>query len=475
MPPDLALLIGAGLVYYAFRSARKRGVNSPPGLFWPTLWYLVVASRMIGLWFEAWGLPLPGSNGDATSGSLVDALFFLVLTIVGLVILLRRHFDWGAALRFNPWIFALLAFMALSILWSGYPFVSFKRYIKVLGSVTMALVVLTNGQPLESIFTVLRRCLYVHLPMSLVCIKYFRDIGVEYDYNGTSYAWHGISTSKNDLGQVAMLGVLYFTFDITRHWRQFGWRNFDVLYLLLAVYLLKGSEQQVSMTSVSVCAFALLVFWRLRALRSNLQSARRWVLGVFYVTLCLVTFILIHSVVFFSENSIFGKVITMLGRDITLTGRTDIWHDVYGVASSNPLFGVGYGGFWIGRLANIQWDANLSWVLGQAHNGYIDTYLQIGLIGSALLAGVLFTTMRRLLASMDEDFDFACFRITVFLTVIFVNSTETTYLRGDHHLWFIMLLVVWMVPQTDRVLPKRTRENIDAAERADVEVPEISR
>src|ERR1035438_9421452 len=128
MPPDLALLIGAGFVYYAFRSARKRGAISPTGLFWPTLWYLVVASRMIGLWFQAWGIPLPGGSGDATSGSIVDALFFLFLTIIGLVILWRRHFDWGSALRFNPWIVALLAFMALSILWSGYPLVSFKRY-----------------------------------------------------------------------------------------------------------------------------------------------------------------------------------------------------------------------------------------------------------------------------------------------------------------------------------------------------------
>src|ERR1035438_1778466 len=67
MPPDLALLIGAGFVYYAFRSARKRGAIAPTGLFWPTLWYLVVASRMIGLWFQAWGIPLPGGSGLGNS------------------------------------------------------------------------------------------------------------------------------------------------------------------------------------------------------------------------------------------------------------------------------------------------------------------------------------------------------------------------------------------------------------------------
>jgi O-antigen ligase len=165
----------------------------------------------------------------------------------------------------------------------------------------------------------------------------------------------------------------------------------------------------------------------------------------------------------------------MLGRDITLTGRTDIWHDVYAVASRNRLFGVGFGGFWIGRLANIPWDANLTWVLGQAHNGYIDTYLQIGLIGAALLVAVLFTTMRRLLALMDSDFDFACFRIPLFLTIMFVNATESTYLRGDHHLWFITLLVIWMLPHPQQTFPQLTRPAADAVQPAPEQLSELSR
>jgi hypothetical protein len=59
---------------------------------------------------------------------------------------------------------------------------------------------------------------------------------------------------------------------------------------------------------------------------------------------------------------------------------------------------------------------------------------------------VLFSTLPRLVASLAENFDFACFRLTLFLTIVFVNATETTYLRGDHHLWFLMQLVLWQIP-----------------------------
>jgi O-antigen ligase len=88
----------------------------------------------------------------------------------------------------------------------------------------------------------------------------------------------------------------------------------------------------------------------------------------------------------------------------------------------------------------------MTWVLGQAHSGYVDTYLQLGIIGGALFAAVMFSTMPKLLDSMSEDFDYACFRITLFITILFVNITESTHLRGDHQFWFITQLVLWMVP-----------------------------
>jgi len=181
------------------------------------------------------------------------------------------------------------------------------------------------------------------------------------------------------------------------------------------------------------------------------------VLTIFGGTTALITLVLVHSVVMFSEDSVFGSLITAFGRDITLTDRTNIWHDVYG-AVSNPLLGVGFGGFWIGRLANIPWNATMTWVLGQGHSGYVDTYLQLGYVGAFLLAGLLFTALPRLVNTLADDFDFACFRITLFLTIIFVNITESTYLRGDHQLWFLFMLVMWIVPTTQPGVADRPEE-----------------
>lgn len=451
MPANLALLLGAALIFYAYRTDTKRNGPASKALIWPTLWYLVTSSRALGYWLQTWGIPVPGGSNDPTDGSIIERFFYGVLTAIGLWILHKRGFKWGETLRRNPWLTALIIFMALSILWSHYPLVSFKRMIKVIGSVVMACVVLTEDDPLRGFSTVLRRSYYVHLPMSIICIKYFRDIGVSFDWFGTAESWQGITTSKNVLGQVAMLGVVYFFWEVRRHWKEYGWKNVDLLYLLMAAYLLKGAEKSVSMTALSVCLFAMLVFLRLQSLRSRPELVGPFVKKVFYVTVAAISIVLIHSVVKFPADSIFGQIITLLGRDITLTGRTDIWRDVYAAASGNPLLGVGFGGFWIGREANIPWNAHMTWILGQAHSGYVDTYLQLGFVGAFLLAGVLFSAMPGMLDSLAEDFDFGCFKLTLFLTIVFVDMTESVYLRGDHHLWLVLMIILWRVPQRAEV------------------------
>jgi O-antigen ligase len=462
VPPQLALFIGVVFVILAFRSDRKRGIPAPDELFWPTLWYMVVSSRAIGIWFNIWEIPISDGGSDPTEGSQIDRWFFVALIFFGLRILIRRKFQWSAAFQSNPWLTALIVFMAVSILWSQYPYVSFKRYIKVIGSVVMAMVVLTNERPFEAFLTVLRRGLYVHLPLSVVCVKYFRDIGVSYNYWGGGESWQGIATSKNTLAQVAMLGTIYFLREVRLRWAEVGWRNIHVLYLMMAIYLLKGSPVTISMTSVAVCVFAGIVFFRIHSLRDRPESIAPFVRAVFGCTAALIAIVLVHSVVFFSEDSFFGYLITKFGRDITLTDRVHIWSDVYSAASKSPVFGIGFGGFWIGRLANIPWNASMTWVLGQAHSGYVDTYLQLGWVGGVLLAGVIFSTLPRLLAGFSENFDFACFRVTLFLTILFVNITESTYLRGDHHLWMIFMLVAWNVPEPVRVESEAAAAPIEA-------------
>lgn len=445
MPPTLALLLGfACAAYSIFRAARSEG-GFPLALLWPTLWYLVSASRSFGTWMYEWDIRLPLISEMGVEGSPMDQFFLLSLILLGWTVLARRAFSWGQLFRDNRWAALLLFLMGASILWSDYSFTSFKRYIKVVGSLTMVLVILTDAQPYTALRTVLRTCLYLHLPLSIVCIKYFRTIGIEYSYLGTSHFWQGIATSKNTMGQVAMLGVAYFAWDLVQNWKIRGWRHLNTLYLLLSIYLLKGSNHGVSKTSILVALLAASILFILYLNRERPAALHRFTRLALFGGMSLVVFIVTHSIVAFDDDSFLGTIVKLFGRDITLTDRLYIWQDVYRAASGNPLFGVGYGGFWIGRQANIPWNTH-TWILGQAHSGYVDTYLQLGIAGWVILTGIILATYRRLVAALTTDFNFAAWRLTLFLVVLFVNITETTLLRGDHHLWFIFTACIWQVP-----------------------------
>lgn len=445
MPPDLALLLGFALAAFCILRAARADGGFPLALLWPTLWYMVCSSRPFGSWMMTWNIQLPLISDLGGEGSPMDQFFYLSLILLGWRVLAQRSFSLGTLFQENRWPALLLLLMAASILWSDYSFTSFKRYIKVVGSLTMVLVILTAERPYLALQTVLRTCLYIHLPLSIICVKYFRQIGIEYSYMGTSHFWQGIATSKNTMGQVAMLGVVYFTWDLFQHWRTRGWRHINTLYLLMAVYLLKGSNHGVSKTSILVATLAVSILLLLHLLRQRPELLRRFTTLTLVGGLSLVTFIVTHSIVAFDDKSFLGSLVKLFGRDITLTDRLYIWQDMYKMASGNPLFGVGYGGFWIGRQANIPWNTH-TWVLGQGHSGYVDTYLQLGIAGWCVLTGIILTTHRKLVSALATDFEFAAWRLSLFLVVLFVNLTETTLLRGDHHLWFIFTACIWQVP-----------------------------
>jgi O-antigen ligase len=238
-----------------------------------------------------------------------------------------------------------------------------------------------------------------------------------------------------------MLGVLIFGWELIRGWRMYGWRSHHLIFLGFALWILRGSSEAISKTSVVVTLFAAFAVLVLLYFRGRPEVQRTFVVGYFAATVLLVLFILAHSIFLFSADSMLGTVVAAFGRDITLTDRLFIWQDMHRIAAGSPFLGVGYGGFWIGREANVPWNTH-TWILGQGHNGYLDIYLQLGLVGSFLFSGIIFTSLSKLLAGAPLHFERFAFSFALFVTTLFVNITETTFIRGDHHLWLVFLLTV---------------------------------
>jgi O-antigen ligase len=181
----------------------------------------------------------------------------------------------------------------------------------------------------------------------------------------------------------------------------------------------------------------------LRFARSNLAAikARSTVLAILII--CFSLILPFRPEVFL--GGLFGGIVSSAGRDFTLTGRTDLWYDLLKIASHHRLVGVGYGSFWIGGVSHSLWDTHY-WLPTQAHNGYLDVYVELGLLGLAILVAVLFSGIRAVTEALDTYFEDSQLRITLVIVLLLHNITESSFLKADHHLWFLFLLITLRPP-----------------------------
>jgi O-antigen ligase len=131
-------------------------------------------------------------------------------------------------------------------------------------------------------------------------------------------------------------------------------------------------------------------------------------------------------------------VIWALGRDSTLTDRTILWEDVLRVPI-NPLLGAGFESFWLGARAEALW-AKYWWRPNQAHNGYLETYLNLGWSGVLLLAGWIVATFRKASDLLQSDFDIGRFRLALLSALVVYNYTEGAF-KALHLVWFVFYLI----------------------------------
>ncbi|MGO9215254.1 MAG: hypothetical protein ACLP9S_15395, partial [Syntrophales bacterium] len=146
-------------------------------------------------------------------GNLIERVYLYGMMAAGTLVLIKRRLNWQELLTKNALIWLFLIFALLSVSWSDYPFVSFKRWVKSLGTVIMALVILTEERPYEAIGVILRRTAYLLLPLSVLFIKYYPSLGRTFHGHGAAI-YRGVSEYKNGLGFLCLIPCIYFAWNL---------------------------------------------------------------------------------------------------------------------------------------------------------------------------------------------------------------------------------------------------------------------
>ena len=130
-----------------------------------------------------------------------------------------------------------------------------------------------------------------------------------------------------------------------------------------------------------------------------------------------------------------GTAIAGLGRDTTLTTRVPMWEELL-AAATNPIWGSGYEVFWVSTQGRAM---GQRWSVAQAHNGYLELYLNLGIVGLALVLGSLAAGLLKIRRHLSVDYRAAVLRLCFILVIALYNGTEATF-SGVSNMWLVFFL-----------------------------------
>jgi exopolysaccharide production protein ExoQ len=436
MPPTLALFLTIGFVVFLFRRDFREKPNITGALWLPLLWMLIICSRAVTQWLNIFGVHVGGASLE--EGSPVDAFVYYILIAAGIYVLKKRQVQLSEIIRNNQWLTIFFVYCFLAILWSDFPFVSLKRWTKVIGHPIMVLILFTEPDPGEALRRLMKRCAYVVVPVSILLIKYYPTIGRTAGPWATASMNNGIAQGKNLLGADCLIVGFFFFWHLLQTWpteKGVARRNellLTVGFLLAICWLLRVAESSTATMTLIVSALTVVLLGR-RFVNKRLIGA----------------YVLAGVMILLVAEAAFGMsaiLIENLGRDSTLTGRTVLWKQVLEF-QGNPIFGVGFESFWLGerlrKIGELYW-----WQANEAHNGYLETYLNLGLIGLFIMIGWIIATFRKSRLEFLRNFEFGRFRLGFLAAAVVYNWTESAF-RTLHPIWFVFFIIALDYPKLE--------------------------
>ncbi len=445
MSSQLALILCYLFIAWLLRRDMKWREAGSWELLIPGLWLAIQGSRPVSYWFG-------GSAGGDSEGNPINTVIFASFILASFIILKKRQLDWGAFVRDNKALCLIYLYLALSAVWSDMPLTSLKRLLKDFGCVLVALVFLTQADPAAAVRAVFVRVSYVLFPLSALCIKYFPQIGRNFTHAGEPM-FTGLTTQKNSLGEVTFVFSLILIWDfyeIFREEKRKG-KNVQLLVriaiLLIGLWLLKTCDSQ---TSILCLTLGTGIFFGGRWL-VQLPQGRRLLMIFLVVVACL-----------FALDKTFGlsdMLIRAMGRNPTLTGRTDIWRLVL-EQQTDPVIGYGFYTFWDSDKGRAVMNSFMR--INEAHNGYLEMYVDGGLIGDTLLIFLLLAAGRRAINRLFESAPLGKIGIVFCPLAIIYNWSETSFFRLDP-LWFTLLLATIECRRRTQIEPIEESEPLSAS------------
>jgi exopolysaccharide production protein ExoQ len=380
------------------------------------------------LFTGAFNIFLFGDEERVMEGDPRAQLIFFAIYAIAFGLVLLRHSTFLRHLFAEKYLLLLVTLAVLSFVWSAVPDLTIRRTVALLGTTLFSIYIASRFSLKQLLQLIGWTCIVIVVSSIVVALLMPSDGVMQEIHIG---AWRGVFDHKNTLGRMmtfsAVVFVLLYINRAMRRW-------VSVLGLLMALLAMFMAQ---SATAIVVLVGTLLILPLLQVLR--------WRSNVAIIIAILIILLGGFAVTYVWANT--EEVLSSLGRDVTLTGRTELWQLSFEAVLARPWLGYGYDGFWVGwnsESAHI-W-VRVFWEPPHAHNGWLELLLSLGAVGLTLFIASLVVALShsiRYLRSKSADCVF--WPLMFFTFLMLVNITEATFLGSRNIFWVVQVAVTLQV------------------------------
>lgn len=336
---------------------------------------------------------MAGTSWLMVVGTLGAAIVVAVTSVVSSVlwIVLRPRVQW----RRLPWFaLAYVAWAVASLLWSQWVPATALTLLLLLSTTLQAMfvgAVFTWREIVRAVASALKWMLGLSLVFELwVALVWRGDILPGFVRPGPGWGgdvielWsrdnlfnggrlQGIFGNANPLAYIALLAIIVFAVRLASGAPR---RVLLWLWMAIAVFLFWRASSATALLCAVAVAIVLTTILVMRTARTPGDRTRRYAL---FTALGVVGAV----AAWITRDSVFE----LLGRTSGLTGRDGIWDAVARRIAERPVIGWGYSTPWVpSEPAFDGWIVDHGVTVMQAHNMWLDVTLQLGIVGTVLIA-----------------------------------------------------------------------------------------
>jgi O-antigen ligase len=350
------------------------------------------------------------------------AINIFIFMIVALLILFRLK-EFIEVFITDKLLIILLCYIPLTVFWSDLRDVTLLYSVKFVG-ITLVAVYIAMKCTLEDWFKFLVILFGVFGIVSfMICIIY-PPIGVHSDlvHHGS---WKGIFGHKNALGTISVIGLSIYILSFINS-TSYRFIKLGMIFIFLATLILSNS-----ITALIIFLLITIALFMYKSMLKLFTYNKYLFVSILSFVILLISSTIVA--VFLGLDSIFS----LMGRDITLSGRTTLWQSSFEMIKENILFGYGYGGFWSNENNAFQVWKNISFMVNSSHSGILDIWLDLGIVGLLIISiGYFVNLTNAVILTSKNNYSIAVLWSFVFLLfMLFNNITDSRLLNSLSIYW----------------------------------------